>query len=123
MEETVRRIIAAVRSRGDEAVLEYTAKFGGPSLQRGGAMRVTAAEFRKADKATSQEIKSALQLAHENVRDFAKRGLRKNWRMKNRQVFRTGKTFHPFCGRAITPPSNSSSAVRHPAVSHLHCKF
>ena len=53
MEETVRRIIAAVRSRGDEAVLEYTAKFGGPSLQRGGAMRVTAAEFRKADKAAT----------------------------------------------------------------------
>ncbi len=109
--ETVGKIIAAVRSRGDEAVLEYTAKFGGPSLQRGGAMRVSPAEFRKADNATSQEIKSALQLAHENVMDFAKRGLRKNWQMKNRQGVLTGETFHPFGRVGIYVPGGNAPLV------------
>ncbi len=109
--ETVREIIAAVRSRGDAAILEYTAKFGGPSLQRGGAMRVTGAEFRKADKTTSSEVKSALQLAHENVRDFARRGLRKNWEMKNRQGVRTGEIFHPFRRVGIYVPGGNAPLV------------
>ena len=33
VQETVAEIIAAIRKRGDAALLEYTARFGGPTLQ------------------------------------------------------------------------------------------
>ena len=107
---TVQSIIEEVRGRGDAAVLEYTAKFGGPSLKPAG-MRVKAAEFQEADSATSEEVKAALHLAHKNVRDFARRGLRKDWHMKNRQGVRVGESFHPFGRVGIYVPGGNAPLV------------
>ena len=107
---TVQSIIEEVRRRGDAAVLEYTAKFGGPSLKPAG-MRVKAAEFQEADSATSEEVKAALHLAHKNVRDFARRGLRKDWHMKNRQGVRVGESFHPFGRVGIYVPGGNAPLV------------
>ena len=71
--ETVAAIIADVRTRGDAAVLALTARFGGPTLDYPGALRVTEDEFRLAARATEQHTQRALAEAHENVRAFAAR--------------------------------------------------
>src|SRR5687767_7510464 len=72
VEQTVREIIAAIRARGDVALLEYTQKFGGPKL-RSNELRVTA---RPEVDATTRR---AVEVAHANVMEFAKKSLRKSW--------------------------------------------
>ena len=75
---TVREIIAAIRKRGDAALLELTAKFGGP-LMKAGQLLIT--EKPSVDAAT----KRAVATAHRNVSAFAKKSLRKSWTGRNAQ--------------------------------------
>jgi len=60
-------IVAAVRAEGDAAVRRFTAQFGGASLAD---LRVSAAEFREARAAVSQEQVAALERAVANVTRF-----------------------------------------------------
>ncbi|HEY0942120.1 MAG TPA: histidinol dehydrogenase [Steroidobacter sp.] len=63
----VSEIIANVRSRGDEALLDYTARFDGVKLQ---TLEVSAAEFAAAETALTSEQRAALERAIGNVRRF-----------------------------------------------------
>ena len=45
--ETVSKIIADIRKRGDSALIEFTEKFGGPKLTAN-QLKVSAAEFKAA---------------------------------------------------------------------------
>ena len=74
-------IIEEVRRRGDAAVVEFAAKFDGAALTSK-KLAVTAAEFAAAAKTVPADVKRALKAAHKNVMTFAKRSLRKNWKMK-----------------------------------------
>ena len=109
--ETVAAILADVRARGDAAVLELTARFGGPTLAAGGHLRVTPEEFRAAAHATDQRTQRALAEAHENVRAFAAKGLRRDWRMTNRQGAEVGERFAPFGRVGLYVPGGSAPLV------------
>lgn len=63
----VSEIIKEVRTHGDEALLEYTARFDGVKLQ---SLEVTAAEFAAAETALTSEQRAALERAIGNVRRF-----------------------------------------------------
>ncbi len=104
VESTVREIIAAVRARGDVALLELTAKFGGPKLAIGD-LRVRGKA--KVDAAT----KRAIAESHENVQDFARRSLRKSWSAKNAQGARVGERFDPFQRVGIYVPGGTAPLV------------
>ena len=93
--EVVAGVIREVRARGDEAVLEFTAKYDGAQLTSA-TMRVTEAEIETALKATSERTLEALKAAHRNVRAFAEASLRKPWSMKNEQGAEVGEVYHPF---------------------------
>ncbi len=108
--ERVSEIIGAVRKRGDAAVLEFTEKFGGPRL-RANQLRVGAAELRAAGKAVAAKTKAAIATAHENVRDFALRSMRKNWSAKNRQGVQVGERFDPFQRVGIYVPGGTAPLV------------
>lgn len=109
--ETVSAIIADVRARGDAAVLELTARFGGPTLDYPGALRVTEGEFRQAARATEQHTQRALAEAHENVRAFAGKSLRRDWHMVNRQGAVVGERFTPFGRVGLYVPGGSAPLV------------
>ena len=66
---TVSEIIAAVRERGDEAVLEYTERFDGCRLTAG-QLRVSEEEMRAAVDGLPQELIGALRVAAHRVRRF-----------------------------------------------------
>lgn len=93
--DVVAGVIREVRARGDEAVLEFTAKFDGAQLTAA-TMRVTEAEIETALAATSAKTLEALNAAHRNVRAFAEASLRKPWSMKNEQGAEVGEVYHPF---------------------------
>lgn len=63
----VKTIIDDVRSRGDEALLDYTRRFDGVSMQ---SLEVDGAEFAAAERALNAQQRAALDRAIDNVRRF-----------------------------------------------------
>ncbi len=78
-EEGVKKIIADVRSRGDEALKEYTIKFDGVKLD---VLRVSPQEFDEADGIVGSNYKAMLQRAAENIATFHRAQLRQGFEIK-----------------------------------------
>ena len=110
VEETVREIIADLREHGDLALIAYTEKFGGPKLKPG-QLRVTKAEIQAAEKTIDISIKKAITISRINVRDFAKRSLRKNWNHRNKQGALVGERFDPFQRVGVYVPGGNAPLV------------
>ena len=79
VEASVAEILEAVRLRGDAAVLEYGARFGGAELT---ALRVDDAELETAAARCAPALLSALEQAAENIRAFHKEQLRPGFRLE-----------------------------------------
>lgn len=76
-EKIVAPILDGVRTRGDEAVLEYARQF---DSHEGNSIAVSAAELRDAEARVSPEFRAALETAAKNVREYAEIQLpRENW--------------------------------------------
>lgn len=65
----VQAILEDVRTRGDAALVEYTQKFDGRTLQPG-KMRLSAHELLEAEHHCPAEVKSALEVAAKRIRAF-----------------------------------------------------
>ena len=79
VEASVAEILEAVRLRGDAAVLEYGARFGGAELT---ALRVDDAELEAAAARCAPALLSALEQAAENIRAFHQEQLRPGFRLE-----------------------------------------
>jgi histidinol dehydrogenase len=108
--ETVENVIADIRRRGDEALIEFTEKFGGPRLSAK-QLRVTPAEFKAAEKKVDAKTRAAIALSHTNVREFAQKSLRKSWSGRNRQGAKVGERFDPFQRVGIYVPGGTAPLV------------
>ena len=108
--ETVREIIEAVRSKGDEALLRYTKKFGGADLEAE-ALPVYPDEVAAAMNRTPSGVRKALAASLANVTAFAKRGLRKSWFRKNREGAIVGERFDPFDRVGLYIPGGTAPLV------------
>ena len=106
--ETVTEILAAVANRGDAALLEYTAKFGGPKLTCE-QLRVTEAELAGAgvDPATEETLAAC----HLNIAAFARQSLRQNWSMQNAQGAQVSERFDPFQRVGIYVPGGTAPLI------------
>lgn len=67
LDETVQAVINQIRNRGDEAVIEYTKKFDGASLD---TFEVPKEDYLEADNKLSQDLKDAIDVAIKNITDF-----------------------------------------------------
>ena len=108
--ETVSEIIAAMRRKGDAALIDYSVKFGGPKLTPS-KIRVTPAEIKKARASLTPEVKRALAASIVNVTAFAKKSLRKNWSMKNAQGAVVGERFDPLPRVGLYIPGGTAPLV------------
>ncbi len=92
--DAVTAILADVRTRGDEAVSYYAAKFDGAKL-KGRDFRVPVAELKAAaGKRPAAEIK-ALTAARDSVIAFNERSLPQAWTAKNKHGAMVGEKFDP----------------------------
>lgn len=66
-ENTVKRILLDVQSKGDEAIRKYTLKFDGFLPED---LEIREAEFNEAEKGISDELKRAVNIAMENITAF-----------------------------------------------------
>lgn len=109
--EAVDAIIADVRARGDEAVLEYTRRFDGAELTPE-TMRVSEEEMDEACAAVSPEWTESLRRAMESIRRFHQRQVRQTF-MDVGEGYIVGSRVIPLArvgvyapgGRAIYPSS------------------
>jgi histidinol dehydrogenase len=108
--ETVARIIRDIRAEGDAALIRYTEMYGGPRLTAK-ELRVSAREFRAAERRIDAETQRAVATAHANVRQFARASLRKSWSGKNRQGAAVGERFDAFERVGIYVPGGTAPLV------------
>lgn len=104
VESAVREILAAVRVEGDAALLRYSEKFGGPRL------KATQLLERRRAKVPATTLR-AVAAARANVRAFARKSLRKDWRMRNAQGGWVGERFDPFERVGIYVPGGTAPLV------------
>ncbi len=79
LESVVRDIINDVRSRGDAALLEYTARFDHWSVTDAGGFEISLDDCRDAVSAIDGEQRAALELAAERVRAYAGHQKLESW--------------------------------------------
>jgi histidinol dehydrogenase len=113
VQDTVRRIIADVRARGDAAVLEYTKKF-----DRLNAIKVLQGRDLPVEGVPAEQLK-ALREAHERIRAFHERQLQSSWDYTEPDGTRLGQRVTPLeraglyvpGGKAAYPSSVLMNAV------------
>lgn len=110
IERRTREIIEAVRERGDDAVLEYTARFDGVHLTAD-QLAVTAAEFFSASLRVRKELRRAMLLAERNIARFSRRSLRRSWHGRNAQGAYVGEKYDPFERVGVYVPGGTAPLV------------
>jgi histidinol dehydrogenase len=94
VERQARRIVEAVRRRGDRAVIEFTRRFDGVALsaQR---LRVSDAEIAAAHAAVAPEALRALRLAARRIAAFHRRQRTRSWSYRDPVGLRLGQQVTP----------------------------
>jgi histidinol dehydrogenase len=110
IEQRTRSILHEIRVRGDDALLEFTERFDGAKLSAA-RLAVTQAELFNASLKADESLRKAVAEAEKNIANFAKKSLRKNWRMKNSHGAGVGEKFDPFRRVGIYIPGGTAPLV------------
>ncbi len=87
-------ILAAVRDKGDRALLEFTERFDEVSL-RADELRVTAGEYEAAERQVGEETVAALRYAAQRIERFHQACKPKSWSIKDASGSRLGQEVRP----------------------------
>lgn len=79
IEVAVHEIVHAVRSRGDQALLEYTARFDGLKATTVDELRVDATALKEAQKWVSEDQREALEQAAKRIRTYHEKQKQDSW--------------------------------------------
>jgi len=79
VDRTVAEILAAVKARGDAAVLEYTARFDGVSAASLSELELPQAQLARAREALPRAQREALEQAAQRVRAYHEKQLAQSW--------------------------------------------
>ncbi len=92
VETVVSTILAAVRQRGDEALIEYATRF---DALEGKPLRVTPAEMLEAWNSISSDLQAAMRQAQANIRAFAEAQRPEEWTLHQPNGLVTGQIVRP----------------------------
>jgi histidinol dehydrogenase len=106
----VAAILAEVRQRRDDALIEFAERFDKATLQPG-ELAVSEEEIERANAQVNPAFAEALLAAHANIRDFASGSRRADWREKNAQGAIVGERFDPFRRIGIYVPAGTAPLV------------
>ncbi|MFK7977601.1 MAG: histidinol dehydrogenase [Halioglobus sp.] len=79
LEATVANIVAEVAARGDDAVLEYTARFDKLEVASAAALEIPSERLHNAYQSISQELRDALVFAADRIRSFHEHQRQDSW--------------------------------------------
>ena len=106
VEDIVSDIIANVRSRGDEALFEYTERFDRAKLA---SLEVSKEEIEKAVAETGEEFVGILRRAAENIEAFHKRQVRNSFIINEKNGVVTGQKVIPLAKVGIYVPGGTAA--------------
>lgn len=107
-EATVREIVEAVRTNGDEALLHYTEKFDRQTLTAE-QLRVDGAQLDAAYQQISPTLLKAIQTACKNIEQFHRQRLPKSWVNFEDDGVVLGKRYSPVARAGIYVPGGRAS--------------
>jgi len=110
IEQRARAVLDDVAERGDTALTELTERFDGVHLEAS-EFEVGKAELLAASVRAGGALREAVQEVDRNVTAFAKKSLRRGWRMRNSHGATVGEKFDPFCRVGIYIPGGSAPLV------------
>ena len=114
--QAVQTILAAVRNRGDEAVVEYTRKFDSPQFERS-QLRVSNMEIEQAYQEVDEEFRATLTLAIARIRAFHEREKEGSWTMRRDDGVVTGRLVRPVDAAGLYVPGGKGGET--PLVSSV----
>ncbi|HSL53448.1 MAG TPA: histidinol dehydrogenase [Pyrinomonadaceae bacterium] len=88
----VAAIVEDVRKRGDEALIDYTARFDKVELKQ---LRISEEELRRCAAGADERVRRALREAIENVREFHQRQIEESWTINPREGVQLGQRITP----------------------------
>ena len=109
VQASVSEIIAAVRSRGDAALLEYSRRFDRVGAQSVGELEVPPARAAAALAGLDAERARALRHALERIRDFHERQLQKSWEYTESDATRLGQRVTPLARVGLYVPGGKAA--------------
>lgn len=81
--QTVNEIIATVKKKGDKALIAYSNKFDKAAFKKADDFLATQKEINAAEKLVSKEVKDALKLAFNRIKNYHEKQLPKDFRFKD----------------------------------------
>jgi len=113
---SVAEILAAVKEKGDEALLEYTRKFDAPKFQIS-QLQVTRKEFDRAHSQVDAAFKETLALAIERLQFFHEQEMEKSWTLTRDDGAITGRLVRPVAAAGLYVPGGQGGKT--PLVSSV----
>ncbi|BAQ63390.1 histidinol dehydrogenase [Geminocystis sp. NIES-3709] len=104
----VKEIIATVRKRGDEALLEYTQKFDGQTITKEN-LKVSGSEIDAAYQQISRELLSAIKLAAKKIEAFHRQRVPKSWVQFDDDNVVLGRRYTPVDRAGLYVPGGRAS--------------
>lgn len=92
--KVVTSIVDDVRTRGDEALVDYTARFDNVQM-KSSELRIAEEELRRVAASVDKRVLEALRLAIRNVREFHKRQVEESWTIEPAPGVRLGQRLTP----------------------------
>jgi len=114
--QNVAEIIAQVRQRGDDALLEYTRKFDSPDF-RLDQLKVTEAEIQAAFKQVAPELSATLDLAIRRITTFHEHEKEESWTITGDHGIITGRLVNPVDSAGLYVPGGQGGQT--PLVSSV----
>ncbi len=110
IEQRTRIIVEAVRARGDDALIEFTRRFDGATLQPD-QLALTQAELVTASLKADESLRAAVAEAEKNIARFAAKSLRRNWQSTNSHGAKVGEKFDPFQRVGVYIPGGTAPLI------------
>lgn len=114
--EAVETMLDRVRREGDAAVLDYGRRFDCPTLTLE-SLRVSEAEFARAEQEVDDAFRATLRLAIERIRTFHERELEDSWLLTRDDGTITGRLVRPVDSAGLYVPGGTEGAT--PLVSSV----
>lgn len=115
-QEAVEEILAAVKTRGDEAVIDYCRKFDAPEMSRE-QMQVSAAELKEAYSLVGEDFLETLTLAIERIQTFHEREMEDSWMQTREDGTIVGRLVRPVDSAGLYVPGGQGGST--PLVSSV----
>ncbi len=114
--DTVSKILADVKQRGDDAVIEYTNRFDAPDL-RASDLIVSQEEIEAAGEQVDSRFMTALNRSVSQIEEFHKKQLRNSWISTPRPGVMLGQLVNPVDAAGVYVPGAKSGMT--PLVSSV----